>query len=175
MKRQMVPDGALIYLDSHELTIFKSGISLGSDFEGPVHFKLDKELRKGPLPSFFTSPALVSNEKFYNDLIESGVDNVEKYPTVIKDEVDGRSIEDFLLLNIVGRVSCADMDNSDYETLGEGMNVINKLTLDSKKILGLDFFHVAEDTDCIVLSEKVYSSINSKGYTDIYFEELDII
>jgi hypothetical protein len=34
-------------------------------------------------------------------------------------------------------------------------------------------FLVHEDTDCIVISKRVYKQLSAKGYTDVYFEELE--
>jgi len=65
------------------------------------------------------------------------------------------------------------MEASEYGTIGEDMHVINKLVINLEKAGDLDLFLVDEDTDCIVISEKVYKHLNSKGYTDVYFEELE--
>ena len=43
------------------------------------------------------------------------------------------------------------------------------------KVKGLDLFLEANDTDNIIISERVYQHLQSKGYTDIYFEELETI
>ena len=174
MARKIAPDGALIRRKSHRFVRFKTGQPLGADFEaGPVVFKLDAELRNGPLPTFFSGPALVSTVGFYEDLKQSGVDCIEARPAVLEDPVDGRSIQGYVLLNIVGLVSCADMPASEAETLGEDMTIINRLVLNSKRLPEFDLFHVAEDTDNIVVSERVYRHLKAKNYPDVYFEKLE--
>ena len=55
------------------------------------------------------------------------------------------------------------------------MNIIDKLVLKKSEIHDLNMFLVHEDTDCIVISEQVHSYLTSKGYEDIYFEELEVI
>ena len=175
MSRQMVPDGAIVYQRSHDLVELKTGNLFGSDLDPPFYLELDKELHSGALPTFFTQPAVIGTVQFYEDLQEIGIGNIEAFPAVIRDEIDNRTIEGYLLLNIIGKVSCADMDQSEYKSLGEGMNIIDELVLDSSKLHGFDLFLVAEDTDCIVVSEKVYDHLQSKGYSDIYFEELRVV
>jgi hypothetical protein len=175
-------DGTIIYKNSHYMTAFKTGSILidyenddeeGEPFTGPLICALDDEHLDGKLSTFFMSPAIIGTRQFYSDLLEVGIDNIEVHSVIIRDEVNDRSIDDYVLLNIIGRVSCADMDNSEYETLGDDMNIIDKLVIDPSRIKDLDMFLVHEDTDCIVITEKIYRHLISKGYTDIYFEELE--
>jgi len=180
-------DGTIIYQDSHFSTIFSQGIKLldyehddetGEPFVGPLACLLDDEYPDGKMSTFFTSPAIVVKKQFYNDLLEIGIDNIEVFPVIIRDEVNDKLIEDYLLLNIIGRISCADIDSTEYRTLDEGeenMTFIDRLVLDHSKVKCFDIFLVSEDTDCIVINEKVYKHLVSKRYTDIYFEELEII
>jgi hypothetical protein len=129
-----------------------------------------------------TIAAVIGTKQFYKDLTDIGIGNIEVHPVVIKDEVNKKTINDYVLLNILGRISCAVMEDSEYERLNddadeddpyESMNIIDKLVIDPKKIGEQDLFLVHEDTDCIVISERVYKHLQGKGYTDIYFEELE--
>ena len=175
MSRQMIPDGPIVYQRSHELVELKTGALLGLDFEPPFRVELDSELHNGELPTFFTQPAIIGTTQLYEDLKAIGLDNIQAFPAIIRDEVDDRTIEGYWLLNIVGAISCVDMDQSDYNTLSEGMNIIDYLILDGSKLHRFHLFLVAEDTDCIVVSEKVYDYLTSRGYDDIYFEELKTV
>lgn len=153
----------------------------GEPFKGSLICDLDDEEQTGILPTFFMSPALIGTKQFYQDLLAIGVDNIEVHPVIIRDLVNDRVINDYVVLNVIGRVSCAAMDHSDYEQLNdqanpdqpnESMNFINDLVIDSRKLVDLDIFLVREDTDCILVSERVFQHIKSKGYTDIFFEEV---
>jgi len=180
MARKVREDSTLIYQRSHDFFELCTGHLLmdysqndkGEPFIGTFIGELNKDFINGKMPTFYTNPAVVATKAFYNDLIEIGIDNIEVHPTIIRDEVNNRNIEDYLLLNILGRISCAVMDQSDTNSLGDNMNIIDKLVIDGKKAEGHDLFLVHEDTDCIVISERVYDHINSKGYTDIWFDEL---
>lgn len=181
---------SVIYQQSHDWVQTKTGSFLidyendkvnGEPFKGPLICELDDEDETGKMPTFYTSPALIAKKSFYKDLVEIGVDNIEVHPVVINDSVNNRTVNDYVLLNIIGRISCAAMDESDYERLNDdadpddpydSMNVINELVIDATKVGQHDLFVVHEDTDCIVISERVYKHLKNKGYTDIYFEEL---
>jgi len=183
MARKVREDSTLLDQQSHERIEFCTGHILidysnnenGEPFKGPLICTLDEEFINGKMPTFYVDPALIGTKQFYQDLTEIGIDNIEVHPALIRDEVNNRNIEDYLLLNILGRISCAVMDASEYETLGDDMNIIHKLVIDGKKAEGHDLFLVHEDTDCIVISERVYEHINSKGYTDIWFDELQLV
>jgi hypothetical protein len=174
MARKVPENGTLISQISHPFAQLKSGHFL-EDFEGPFECQLVGRFANGVLPTFYMSPAIIGTKQFYQDLQACGVDNIEVKPALIHDAVNKRTINNYLLLNFIGRVSCADMNKSDYGTIGEDMHIINKLVIDSKKVHGLNLFLVHEDTGCIVVSEQVYNYLNNEGYTDIYFEELEQI
>jgi len=55
------------------------------------------------------------------------------------------------------------------------MNTVNKLVISGTKQNGLLLFLLAEDSDSLVIHEQVYNHLQSKGYTGIYFEELEQI
>ncbi len=182
-------ESAGLYKRSHRYMETKTGDFLvdytsndhGEPFKGPLICELDDEDATGILPTFFRSPALIGTKRFYSDLVEIGIDNIEVHPVIIIDEVNNRTIDDYLLLNIIGRISCVVMELSDYERLNdeadednpyESMNFINELVIDASKVGYHDIFLVHEDTNCIVVSERVYEHLVKKGYMDIFFEEV---
>jgi hypothetical protein len=172
MNRIVPSGGAIVFKRSHSLTRLKTGHLLGEDFGGPLVVEMDVENPKGRMPTFFESPALISTKKFYNDLLEYGIVNIETHAVLIKDEVNQREISDYILLNVIGLVSCDNIEKSEYDKLGDDIFIINDLVLNSKKIHGYDLFLIAEDTDCIVISDRLYKHMVKKGYDDISFEEL---
>lgn len=166
------PDGALIRRHSHRLLRFKTGQPLDPALEGPIVFRLDEELRRGPLPTFFSVPALVARRAFCDDLLALGVDNIETRSALLEDPVDGRRIEGYLYLNVVGLVAGADLARSSSEELGPGMTVINELVLDYDRFPDLDVCLLAEDPDNLIVSERVRDHLGGRGYDDVFFEEI---
>ena len=173
---QKIPDnGTVIRKMSHRRTPLKTGGFFPSDFQPPLSCQLLGKFSGGVMSTFYQSPAVIGTKQFHQDLLDSGVDNIEIQPVVISDVVKDITFDNYLLLNIIGRVSCAEMDKSEYTEIGEGMNTVNKLVIDGAKTNGLLLFLLAEDTDCIIIHEQVYNHLQTKGYTDIYFEELEQI
>lgn len=172
MGRRVTTDGTLVYQRSHELFELKTGAPLEPGFAAPFIVELDSELRNGRMPTFYESPALIARKYFYEDLVGTGVSNIETVPVVIRNLADGGENHDYLLLNIVGRVRCADMLRSEHNSLGSGMDVIYKLVLANGVPADLDFFVADEDTDVMVVSERIYQRIKAKSYDDVWFKEL---
>ncbi len=160
---------------SHRRVPFSTGHFLPKDFQDPFIVELDPDFIKGEMATLYLDPAVIATKAFYHDLTKLGIDNIEARQVVIQDNINNKSYDNYLLLNIIGRVSCANMEHSEYRTLGDGMNIINKLVIDSTKTHGLEFFLVHEDTDSIVISERIYTYLNNKEYGDLYFEELQKI
>jgi hypothetical protein len=172
LDRLVADEGAVIYLSSHERFALRSGHPLGTKFKGPVIFTLDEELRHGELPTFFTTPAWVVRRQVYQDLRNLGLDNFQVYDARIEDPIDGRVIEDYVYLNVVGLVSCADMAKSQHASIGPGMVMINELVLDKRRVPSLDLFLLAEDTDKTLVSQRVHDYFRNKGYPDVFLQEL---
>lgn len=165
-------NSTLLYQVSHDMVRLKTGQLFPEDFEEPFIAELDEDTIGGVMPTFFMSPAVIGTQAFYRDLLETGITNIEAKRAIIQDNVNNREYDNYMLLNIIGRVSCADMNHSDYHSLGEGMHIINKLVIDPAKTQGLELFLVHEDTGCIVVSERIHDHLIARGYQDIYFEAL---
>lgn len=178
-----------LYKRSHRFTETKTGSVLvdytsndnGEPFKGPLVCELDDEDATGIFPTIFMSPALIGTKQLYKDLVDFGIDNIEMHPVLIKDEENKRTIDDYVLLNVIGRVSCVVMAQSDCERLNDeapeddphnSMNFISELVIDASKVGDLDLFLVHEDTNCILVSERVYKYLKGKGYNNIFFEEV---
>lgn len=174
MTRKVSENSTLLDQLSHELIEFSTGNLFPTHFEGELITELDSDFINGVMPTFYTDPAVIGTKKFYQDLIELGVDNIEVKGAVIQDNVNNKIINDYLLLNILGRISCANMEKSEYSNLGDELNIIDKLVINPNKTHGQELFLVHEDTDCIVISERIFDGLSKKGYPDIYFEELEL-
>jgi hypothetical protein len=174
MGRRVMADGTIIYQRSHELFELKTGAPLEPGFQPPFVVELDSESPHGRMPTFYESPALIARKNFHDDLVGAGVTNLETVPVVIRNPVDGSENRDYLLLNIVGRVPCANMRQSKHRSLGPGMNVVDEPVLADGLPSHLELFLAEEDTDVIVVSERVYQRVKAKRYDDVWFEELSL-
>ncbi|MBB1059538.1 imm11 family protein [Marilutibacter spongiae] len=181
-------DTASLFQRSHAGVETKTGRRLvdyeacdaGAPFRGPLVCELDRDSPDAHWPTLFCSPALIATRGFLDDLQALGIDNLEVHPVRIEGDDLSQPDESYVLLNILGRVSCADLANSDVARIDEGgdadeihpMRIIDRLVLDPARIGVLDMFLVDEDTDCIIVSERVARHLQAKGHPDIRFERL---
>jgi hypothetical protein len=179
MDRKVPDNGTNLTKVNQKWTRFKTGHYFPTEgrgaFEGTLECVLIGRFEDSEMSTFYMSPAIIGTKQFYQDLLDCGVDNIEVKPVVIEDRKFKRVFDNYVVLNFIGRIACADMDSSEYGHIGEDMNVIDKLVLQREKVQDRHLFLVDEDTDCIVVSENVYKTLNEKGYTDIYFEEVVLI
>lgn len=161
-----------LFQASHFQTLLKTGEKMDEDFEPPLQVRLDPELRNPLMPTFFESPAWIATRAFFNALQEIGIKNIEAFPVEILMGPENSINRDYLLLNVVGKVPCANMEKSKMHSLGEGMNSIYDLVLTKPQQEDFDIFLVAEDTDCMLVNEKTFRQIELRGYPDVCFQEL---
>lgn len=166
------PDGTVILLKTHHRAILKSGRLLEAGFESPVVVRLDDEHAAGRLPTFYESPAFIGTQAFHRALVEGGASNIETVPVVIQNRVAGTECHDYVLMNIVGRVACADLDRSQHRSLGPGMTIIDELVLKPGDFGDQHLFVAAEDTDVMIVSEQLQRHLSGRGYGDIVFRPL---
>lgn len=175
MARRVDANSTLLDQESHDLIPLCTGHFFPPNFKEPFIVSLDPDFINGNMATMYMDPAVIATKEFYKILTDLGVDNIEQKSVVIKDHVNNREIHDYILLNIIGRISCADMDKSEYHELGDNMNIIDKLVINTERTKGMHFFLIHEDTDCIVISERIYNGLIEKGFPDLYFEELEAV
>jgi hypothetical protein len=178
MHRDIAGNGAILYGRNHDLVELKTGVPLELKSNEPFLAELDPEIIDGEMPTFFESPGLITTKEFYEDLLKIGITNLEKFPLIIEDKVHNRTIDTYVFLNIIGRFACVDMAQTQQSTLGDEPNLTlldNPVLIGNKIPHDMDLFVLDEDTDCMIVSEKVYDYFQTRPYTDIYWEELKIV
>ncbi|MCK6598509.1 MAG: hypothetical protein L6Q37_09120 [Bdellovibrionaceae bacterium] len=163
-----------LYQASHFMTSLKTGLKMEESFSSPFKFLLDPEIRNPLFPTFFESPAWIGTKSFYQEFLNLGINNIEAFPAEIHNDHGQPVNYDYLLLNIVGMVPCADMKKSKFRTLGKDMNLIYDLVVNRESLGAYDICVVAEDTNCMLVSERVVSHLQSHGYKDIFFKEVKL-
>lgn len=114
----------------------------------------------------------VFSDRLIKLLNEIGVDNLQIYPCQLVNKASGKTIDNYSVVNIIGKVSCIDFDNSDVEYLSADDTKIlgySYITLDEKKAGDFLMFTLAEMPVQIVVHEEIVSAIEDQGITGIEF------
>jgi len=173
--RGLVEESALLNQVSHLDQDLELGRKLPPDFPVPVEFEIDLTSSGRRMSSLFVMPSLLVQKRLHQTLLAAGVDNVDPYAAVIRNEETGEQWDDYVFLNIVGLVACAELAQSDYAELGPDINVIDKVAIKAERLPNLHMFRLAEDRLKIVVSDHLQRQLIAAGFSDIHFEPVVIV
>lgn len=108
-------------------------------------------------------------KKLVNVMLSSGVDNLQTFPAEIQQEDTGEAVPGYVVVNIVGRVPCADMARSEHEPLAD-VHYFHNLTINPSLTRGLLMFRVHESPMIILIHEKVVRAIEGDGFLGLNLE-----
>jgi hypothetical protein len=116
----------------------------------------------------------VMSKRLVAILQEAGVDNLQIFPAEIKHNLTGEIIDDFVVVNIIGMVSCADLSKSDATPLAD-VNYFHKLTIDANKTRGALMFRLAESRIDVIVAEQVAQNIEKGNFHNLTLEPIEEI
>jgi len=138
---------------------FMTGNLISDEPGKPLEFKIGSYGEAGPL-DFHEQIIPVLSKRFLNALYEIGIDNIQAFPAILIDESE-RSWGDYFAVNILGIISCANLDKSSYTNIGAGVIDIEYLIIDYGKTDSTLLFRLAEDPSIIVIHEKIFDKLDS--------------
>lgn len=130
------------------------GTTINESIDNPFVFKT-KATEGDILPDFWGSSFPAMSEKFVTLLEEAGVDNLQKFPAVVKSEIDGTVWDNYFLVNILDLIECADLSNSDYDEIFPGNYDFDDLAIDAEKAEGALLFRLQESPSTIIIHKTV--------------------
>lgn len=109
----------------------------------------------------------IFSKRLLETIQNAGVDNLEIFPAVICNEDSGEKIVDqYLAVNIIGLVACADMDASESRPLAGSHFFIN-LKVDPAKIQDQLLFRLAEQPSDIIIHGSIANAIKDGNFSGI--------
>jgi hypothetical protein len=93
-------------------------------------------------------------------LRRAGVDNLQLFPAVIAREDNGEAVTGYVTTNIVGRISCAAMNQSNSLPLAN-VHYFHDLSIYSEKTGGQLMFRLDESPMVVLVHETVANAIES--------------
>lgn len=110
-------------------------------------------------------------ERLVSVLHSLGVDNMQTFPVEIRREA-GEEIPGFVVVNIIGRISCANMDRSEYEPLAD-VYYFHQLTIDPTLTNGLLMFRLHEAPNIVLVHEKIARAIEAGGFLGLTLDPVE--
>jgi len=108
-------------------------------------------------------------ERLVEVLRSVGVDNLQTSPAEILREDTQEEVQGYVALNIVGRVSCADLKSSRTSPLAN-VYYFHNLVIDPKRTQGLLMFRVDESPMIVLVHEKVAKAIQAGNFLGLTLE-----
>ena len=155
---------------------FITGQPLTDGLPLPVPFRLDVDLDEDGRPMAPRLDAYFPEESLmHKSLVEvirgAGVDNIQTFPAVLTDSRSGQRTSDYLVINVVGLVSCANLERSEAEPLAD-VYYFHELVIDPGRVGALLMFRLAESQMETIVHERVAEAIRHGQFTGVVLEPL---
>ena len=155
--------------DGFGLSFLKGGILPQNITSGDLYVEV--ESNAVDLPDYLEVDSVpLVNQKFLNVLIDSGVNNYQSFPVEVRFE--DSVVKDRFIINVVGRIQCVDMDNTDFSKFGPVIARIFSLKLNLPDGVP-DIFRADEYQDIIFISEKLKDKIMENMITGCELRQAD--
>lgn len=125
------------------------------------------------MPDFDTGSPPIVSQRMVEELTRAGVDNLQLFDIEVTDPRSGVVRKDYKAMNVVGAVSCADLDASEYRSARVPRVNFTKLVLDDSRTMGLPMFRLAESLKYILISKPVRDALVSIPLVGVRISALD--
>ena len=117
-------------------------------------------------------PPIIS-QRLADALAKAGVDNLQLFEIEISDPRNRAVYRDHLAMNVIGAVSCADLEASEYRSRDIPRVNFTKLVIDEQRAAGLHLFRLAESLKYILISQQVRDALVSMPLVGVRISSLD--
>jgi hypothetical protein len=149
------------------------GMCVQNTVNQPIQLALDKNSGSDMPDAFFIGIPLFS-ERLLNILYAKGVDNIQVYDAAVIDVRNGQIHKNYKAVNIVGLVSCANLDASTYiEGSGPPLMYFDHLVINKESCTNLKIFRLGESASTIIVSKDIADAIMDSKLTGIRLLEIE--
>lgn len=142
---------AMVFLDGSPIKVpVNQPLICSTDYSGGTDFA---DLVSDELP--------VISKRFAQALRDSGVSNFEVFPVDLMNFSTKERWPGFLAINIIGRLKCVHLGESQGTHVGGGMVMFRKITLRKDVVHNHRLFRIAESPSKIVIHESVKRHLDS--------------
>lgn len=158
-------------LSEEGLINWSGGTKFRESIPEPLTFRLNSN--SGSYITDFFPPAIpLMSVCFLKALQNSGVDNIDTYSAILLGK-DGQPLdEEFKAINIIGRIACANLEESicEVDDLDDPVGVdFESLVIDVDRAKGAKFFRLHEAVNAIIVHDTVKQSIELQKFRGISF------
>jgi len=138
-------------------------------FKMLVRTDLDDGSTQIPTMYHYFSSARLMHKKLVDVIQTAGVDNIEVFPAIVTWPEKNKVIEDYVVVNIVGLVSCAVKEESDTSPIAD-VDYFHSITIDPARTNNLLMFRLAESQIEVLVHEQVADAIKAGNFEGVVLE-----
>ncbi len=105
------------------------------------------DFRDGTIP--------LMSEKCLSLFRDAGVDNLQTFPAIVRSDVDGTIWKNYYAINVLGLISCADLDKSEFTEIMPGSYRFRESAIDANKAKEALLFRLQEDSGSILMHKSI--------------------
>lgn len=137
----------------------------------PYHFEMS--VAEGQTPQLYGwyPGSDLMQQRLVDVLHSAGVDNLQTFPAEIRQKDTGEEVLGYTVVNIVGRVPCAVLDQSNTSPLAD-VYYFHDLTIDPSRTQGMLMFRLDESPMIVLVHEKIAEAIKNGGFLGVTLEEV---
>ena len=129
---------------------FIGGAVINEPLETPLLFTTDA-IAGTKMLDFKKGTVTLMSDRFVKLLTNAGVDNLQVFPAIVKSLVDDTTWDNYFAVNVLGLISCADLNKSTYTEIMSGSYRFKKLAIDTSKTKGALLFRLKEDSPTLIM------------------------
>jgi uncharacterized protein DUF1629 len=156
---------------NQNVTLMRGSLEDEDSLTLPWPFTVIVDEEEGLEMSDFYPDNNLMSKRLVATLQSVGVDNLQTFPAEIRNSATGENIHDFVAVNIVGLVSCADVGASTSSPLAD-VRYFHRLVIDPKRADGLHVFRLAESRMDVIVDDAIAEAIRTGTFTDVVLESL---
>lgn len=159
----------LIPIDGEPLDPEYDPEELPFKFEMLVRKDLESGIEQQPTIYDLYSEKPLMSKRLVETIQAAGVDNIEVFPAVVTWEEKNRVIDDYVVVNIVGLISCAVKDQLDTSPIA-GVDYFHSITIDPARTNNMLMFRLAESQIEVLVHEQVADAIKAGNFEGVVLE-----
>ena len=140
--------------DMPEELIFITGSKITLPVTDPMVFTTKAE-SGDTIPDYWDGGVPIMSERFVKLIEDAGVDNIEKFPAIVKSINDSTIWSGYYAINIIGMVKCADLNKSTYTEIFPDNYDFEELAIVASKAHGALLFRLQESPSTIIIHKSV--------------------
>lgn len=145
-----------------------TGTFIDEELPNPIVCELDEEDSGPDMPDFFDVDLTLCSDRMLAALRKAGVNSLQLFDAEIVNPFDNKTYRNYMAVNILDRVSCADLEKSTCDpSSGSPLIEFDELVLDRGRVGNHKMFRLAEHIGTIVVDGLVSDHLNKAGLVGV--------